>query len=105
MGTKLKLAAVGMGICGMLAAPAGFASAQQQSAQDVISQLHSQGYSVNVDRVGSAPMNECVVTSVRNRHIAQQWVPGGYGYGYGNNDDYNPFQSVTPTVTVSLNCT
>jgi hypothetical protein len=51
--------------------------------------------------VGSGPLDECAVTSVRNRRTAPLWGPN---IGFGNNDDYNPFQSVTPTVTVSLNC-
>jgi hypothetical protein len=95
-----KLAAVIVGVGAAIAAPAGLAAADQ-TAQDTINQLRSQGYSVTLDRVGSAPLNECIVTSVRNRHQAPAW--GNFGYGR-DNDDYNPFQDVTPTVTVSLNC-
>ncbi|WP_422745252.1 hypothetical protein ACN27E_23820 [Mycobacterium sp. WMMD1722] len=99
-----KLATVGlgamMGVGVAIAAPAGVASADQ-SAQQVINELRSQGYSITLDRVGSAPLNECVVTSVRNRRTAPIWGPNVY---FGSNDDFNPFQDVTPTVTVSLNC-
>lgn len=102
MRATTKLAAVIVGVGAAIAAPAGLASADQ-TAQDTINQLRSQGYSVTLDRVGSAPLNECVVTSVRNRHAAPVWS-GTPNFGYGRDDDYNPFQNVTPTVTVSLNC-
>ena len=65
MRTKLMLAAVAAGVCGAIAAPAGLASAEE-SPQELISRLQSEGYTVNIDRVGTAPLNQCVVTNVRN---------------------------------------
>ena len=38
----------------------------RRSAQATISRLQDEGYTVNIDRIGSAPMSECVVTNVRN---------------------------------------
>ena len=44
-------------------APAAHAA---ETPQQTISRLQQAGYTVNVDRVGSRPLDECVVTSVRN---------------------------------------
>ena len=59
------LAAIAAGACGVLAAPAGFASAAE-SAIVTIGQLEAQGFNVKIDRIGSAPLSECVVTQIRN---------------------------------------
>ena len=58
------LAAVAAGVCGAIAAPAGLASAE--TPQDVINRLQGEGYTVHVDRVGTAPLSECEVTNIRN---------------------------------------
>ncbi len=52
----------------------GIASAEED-AQATINRLQDEGYTVNIDRIGSAPMSECVVTNVRNPKTVQQWVP------------------------------
>src|SRR5215813_10226344 len=80
------LAAATVGLSAVLAAPAALASADDgRSAQAVISDLQSQGYTVNIDRTGSAPLSECVVTNVRNPKQVTQWVPyigpGRNGFG------------------------
>ncbi len=49
MRTKFMLAAVVAGVCGAIAAPAGLASAEE-SAQELISRLQGEGYTVNIDR-------------------------------------------------------
>jgi hypothetical protein len=99
--TKLMLAAVAAGVCGVIAAPAGFASAEE-SAQEVISRLQSEGYTVNIDRVGTAPMDQCVVTNVRNPQQVKQWVPYT---GPGKDGDRVLVQVVTSqTISVTLNC-
>ncbi|MGZ8815308.1 MAG: hypothetical protein ACXWZI_15300 [Mycobacterium sp.] len=82
---------------GVLAMPAGSASADK-SAQDVIADLQQQGYSVSIDRLGTAPMSKCVVTNVRKSQGPPNWVP------IFNDDDYYPFV-VTPTASVTLDCT
>ena len=64
-----------------LAAPAGFASADN-GAQTTINYWEQQGYQVNIDRVGSGPINECVVTSVRNPNTITRFVRVG-----GKNDN------------------
>src|SRR4051812_19243326 len=61
--TLIMLAALA---CGMIMAPAGFASAGSSSALVTIGELEAQGFNVNIDRIGSAPLSECEVTSVRN---------------------------------------
>ena len=60
------LAAAAAGVCAAIAVPAGIASAEKRSAQATISRLQDEGYTVNIDRIGTAPMSECVVTNVRN---------------------------------------
>ncbi|MDQ1730737.1 MAG: hypothetical protein QOK10_896 [Pseudonocardiales bacterium] len=101
MRTNLMLAAVVAGVCGAIAAPAGLASAEQ-SAQEVISQLQSEGYTVNIDRVGTAPLDKCVVTNVRNPQQVKQWVPYN---GPGRDGDRVLVQVITSqTISVSLNC-
>jgi hypothetical protein len=50
-------------------APAGLAMAeptQVGNAYATIGTLEGEGYDVIIDRVGSAPLNQCIVTSVRN---------------------------------------
>jgi hypothetical protein len=84
---------------GALAVSAGSAAADNQSAGEVISELQQQGYSVRIDRVGSATTSECVVTNVRTSQGPPNWVPI-----FNDDNDYYPFV-VTPTASVSLDCT
>jgi hypothetical protein len=101
MRTKLMLAALVAGVCGTMAAPAGLASAEE-TAQQVISRLQSEGYTVNIDRVGTAPLDQCVVTNVRNPQQVTQWVPYN---GPGRDGDRVLVQVVTSqSISVSLNC-
>ena len=64
MRKTLFLAAAAVATCGMFAAPAGLAAAD--GALDTIVRWQNDGYDVNVDRVGSGPIEDCIVTSVRN---------------------------------------
>jgi hypothetical protein len=99
--TKLMLAAVAAGVCGAIAAPAGLASAEE-TAQQVISRLQSEGYTVNIDRVGTAPLDQCVVTNVRNPQQVTQWVPYT---GPGKDGDRVLVQVVTSqSISVTLDC-
>ena len=101
MRTKWMLAAVVAGVCGAIAAPAGLASAEE-SPGELISRLQSEGYTVNIDRVGTAPLNECVVTNVRNPQRVLQWVPYN---GPGRDGDRVLVQVVTSqSISVTLNC-
>ena len=94
----LTLIGLAAAACGLILAPAGLASAE--SAVVTIGQLQAQGFDVKIDRVGSAPLSECVVTNVRNPRERTEFVPvlGGRDRG-----------GVVPvivdrTVTVSLDC-
>jgi hypothetical protein len=102
MRTKFMLAAVVAGVCGAIAAPAGLASAEE-SAQELISRLQSEGYTVNVDRIGSGPMSQCVVTNVRNPQQVTQWVPYT---GPGRGGDRRVLVQVvtSQSISVTLNC-
>jgi hypothetical protein len=101
MRTNWMLAAVVAGVCGALAAPAGLASAEE-SPGELISRLQGEGYTVNIDRVGTAPINQCVVTNVRNPQQFTQWVPYT---GPGRDGDRVLIEVVTSqSISVTLNC-
>jgi hypothetical protein len=100
--TKWACAAAIAGVCAAIGAPAGFAVAD--TAQEVISDLESKGYTVTIDKIGTAPISECTVTSVRNPQTVTQLVPY-VGPGLGGNDRRLLVpEVVTQTVSVSLNC-
>jgi len=64
--------------------------------------LQGEGYTVNIDRVGTAPLDQCVVTNVRNPQQVTQWVPYN---GPGRNGDRVLVQVVTSqSISVTLNC-
>lgn len=90
IGTGLAAAALS------LAAPAGAA----ESAVVTIGSLEAQGFDVKLDRVGSAPLNQCVVTDVRNPRERTELVRTIGGSG---DRDFVPVV-VKRTVTVSLDC-
>jgi hypothetical protein len=96
----LTTAAV-VGVCAVIAAPAGFAAAE--TAQETINKLQSQGYTVNIDKVGTAPLDQCTVTSVRNPQTVTQLVPY-IGPGRGNDRTALIPAVVSQTISVSLNC-
>jgi hypothetical protein len=101
MRTNWMLAAVVAGVCGAIAAPAGLASAEE-SAQEVISRLQDEGYTVNIDRIGTGSLDKCVVTNVRNPQQVKQWVPYT---GPGLNGDRVLVEVVTSqSISVTLNC-
>jgi len=100
MRTKWTLAAVVAGVCGVIAAPAGLASAEE-SPQEVINRLQGEGYTVNIDRVGSGPLNKCVVTNVRNPQQVTQWVPY---VGPGGDGNALVLQVVSQSISVTLDC-
>lgn len=99
------LAAV-VAACGAMAGPVGTASADD-SAQTTISQLQQQGYTVNIDRVGTAPIEQCVVTSVRNPQTITRWLPyTGPGRGkYEGSGGFLIPVVTSQTISVSLDCT
>lgn len=92
--TKLLTAALlPLGAVLPLAAPAG-----ADTATSTINQLRAQGYDVRVSRVGSAPLDQCSVISVRSLPIVNQQFPV-------DDDDVNVF-TVKPKqkVNVTLDC-
>jgi hypothetical protein len=97
------LAAAVAAALGLVAGPVGVARADD-TAQDTISRLQRQGYTVQIDKIGTGPISECVVTSVRNPQTMTQWVPF-VGPGLGNVDGNFLVPVVTSqTISVSLDC-
>ena len=88
VGTGLAAAALGLA-----------ATAHAESALITIGQLEAQGFNVKLDRVGSAPLNQCEVTNVRNPRDRTELVRVG---GRGDRD-FIPVV-VERTITVSLDC-
>jgi hypothetical protein len=100
---RFAILAVTAAVCGVLAAPAGQAWADE-SAQDTINRLQNQGYTVTIDKIGTGPMSSCVVTSVRNPQTMTQWVPYvGPGLGSRGSNFLVPVVT-SQTISVSLNC-
>lgn len=83
------------------AALAPVAQAQTESAIATIGRLEAEGFHVNVDRVGAAPLDRCVVTSVRNPQEETRLIRVDNGRG---RDVVVPIV-VRRTITVSLDCT
>ena len=101
MRMKWAVAAATIGACAVAVAPAGIAGADE-TAQDVISRLQDQGYTVTIDKIGTGPIDTCTVTSVRNLQTVSQLVPY-VGPGLGGDRILVP-QTTSQTISVSLNC-
>ena len=100
-----KWAAIATAACAVMMAPAGIASAEE-TPQDVLNRLQNEGYQVNVDRVGSAPINQCVVTNVRNPQTVTELVRVFDGRDKNGDIDWDWVEVVTSqSISVSLNCT
>lgn len=103
MRTSWMLAA--MTAAGAVVAGPAAAAWADDSAQQTINQLQQQGYTVTIDRIGTAPMSQCVVTSVRNPQTMTQWVPYvGPTLGRNNGNVLVPVVT-SQTISVSLDCT
>ena len=94
LSTLIASAAAGVGLLVLPAIPA-----HAESALLTIGQLEAQGFDVRVDRVGSAPLDQCVVTSIRNPQEQTKLVRVD---GRGR-DRFIPVV-VNRSITVSLNC-
>lgn len=103
MRTKRTLVAAAMGIAAAAVIPAGLAAAEEESASEVIARLQSEGYTVNIDKVGSGPIDSCTVTSVRNPQSVSQLVPY-IGPGFNGDNRILVPQVTSQTVSVSLVC-
>ena len=100
---RRRIAAVALAVLGAVIAPPAIASAEE-TAQQTINDLQSQGYTVKIDRIGTAPMDACVVTSVRNPQEFTQWKPlVGPVLGSGSGNVLIPV-TTSKTINVSLVC-
>lgn len=78
--------------------------AAAETAQETINRLQASGYTVTVDRIGTAPISQCSVTSIRNPQTMTQLVPYiGPGANTRGNGSVLMAQS-SRTVSVSLDC-
>jgi hypothetical protein len=85
-------------------APPGIANAEQ-GPQETIGQLEDEGYDVHVDRVGSGPLDECVVTGVRNPQTQTRTIRVDRGRDRNGNRRYDYVEVVTSrSISVSLDC-
>ncbi len=94
--------AAGVTMASVVLAPAGMAAAQPVApgnALQTIGLLEAEGYDVVIDRVGSAPISECIVTSVRN----PQTVTRTFRIGEDKDREFVTVV-VSRSITVSLNC-
>jgi hypothetical protein len=97
----LVLVALAAVAVGLLLGPVGSARAED-SAVATIGLLEAEGFDVNVDRIGSAPLSDCTVTSVRNPQEQTRVIRVD-----GRRDrDRDRFIRVVVnrTITVSLDC-
>ncbi|ART68528.1 hypothetical protein BTO20_08020 [Mycobacterium dioxanotrophicus] len=100
--TSVALAVSGA-VLAIMATPAAVASAE--SAVVTIGELQADGFDVTIDRIGSAPLEQCTVTSVRNPQTETRLVRvENIGKNGKKNFDLVPIV-VRRTITVSLDCT
>ena len=100
----------GIVAAGVVLAPGGIAIAMAEpiapgNAYATIGPLEAAGYDVNIDRVGSAPIDQCIVTSVRNPQDITRTIRVDNGRDKHGNRDFDLVEIVVRrTITVSLNC-
>ncbi len=95
--TLLILVGIAAAACGAIVTPSAIASAAE-SAQVTIATLEAQGFDVKVNRIGSAPLDECVVTDIRNPRERTEFVPV-----LGRDNGVVPVV-VDRNITVTVNC-
>jgi hypothetical protein len=100
MRTIVSSAAIALAAtAGVLLAPSVPAMAANSAAVE-IGLLEAQGFDVRVDRIGSAPLDQCQVTSVRNPQERKRLVRVN---GRGGRDRFIEIVE-NRSVTVSLDC-
>jgi hypothetical protein len=105
MRPALLLATVATAVCGAIVAPAGLASADE-SPFATIGQLEAAGYQVNIDRVGSAPIEDCIVTNVRNPQTVTELVRVADGRDKDGDIKWDWIEVIkSRSISVSLDCT
>ena len=99
MRVALTLAAAAA-VTGVLVAAAAPASADSDALR-TITHWEQQGYTVNIDRVGSGPLDKCIVTSVRNPNTISQLIREN---SRGPGPSFLVPVIISRTVQVSLYC-
>jgi hypothetical protein len=95
--TLLIQVGIAAAACGAILAPSAIASAAE-SAELTIANLEAQGFDVKINRIGSAPLDACVVTDVRNARERREFVPV-------LGDDNGVVEKVVDrNITVTVNC-
>jgi hypothetical protein len=84
------------------APPVSATGAADTTAADTIKYWQDQGYTVNIDRVGTAPLDKCKVTSVRNPVTITRLNREDRSAGHVG--ELVPI-AVSKTIKVSLDCT
>ncbi len=97
----------GAAALGVVLSPAGQVAAEEQNPFLVIEQLEFAGYTVNVDRIGNGPTEECVVTQVRNPQQVTEPVTVIDRDGHdGHHNDIDVIDVVVhQSISVTLDCT
>jgi hypothetical protein len=67
------------GVTFALASPASAAPTDTGTAQDTISSLQGQGYTVIVNKTGNAPLGQCTVSAVKPGHTLSRTDSGAPG--------------------------
>jgi hypothetical protein len=98
----LVVAAAAMAVTAVASTPL----AAAETAQETINRLQSEGYTVTIDRIGTAPISRCAVTSIRNPQTNTQLVPfvGPGTIRGGTRGSVLLPQVTSQTVSVSLDC-
>ncbi|SEH67546.1 hypothetical protein SAMN04489835_2754 [Mycolicibacterium rutilum] len=74
--TLLLMTGFAAAACGLMLGPAAHASAAE-SAQLTIATLEAQGFDVRVNKIGSASLDKCVITDIRNPRERTELVRRG----------------------------
>ncbi|MCV7283022.1 hypothetical protein H7J88_25635 [Mycolicibacterium flavescens] len=74
--TLLLMTGFAAAACGLMLGPTATASAAE-SAQLTIATLEAQGFDVRVNKIGSASLDECVITDIRNPRERTELVRRG----------------------------
>jgi hypothetical protein len=108
--TKYAIAALAAGgLIGMtlgLAPSAIAAPVEVESAPDTVNRLQSEGYTVILNKVGSAALSECTVTAVRPGQTymrTDSGIPGAHSGMEGTTGELT-FTELSKTVYVDVKC-
>ena len=101
---SIILATLASAVAAVLLGPAAVANAEE-TAQQTISRLQNSGYTVNVDRVGSGRIDDCVVTGVRNPQTVTEYIRVHDGRNEDGSIDWDLVPVIkSKSISVSLNC-